>query len=96
MDVGTNPPDELGVPDEVGDAQISEIVERELATAVADPDAVYVVFLEYGGDSYTSVHTSQDGADARVQEIAAQWGIADLVDADQLTHQITKVPVETP
>lgn len=96
MDIGTSPPDELGVPESIGDAQISEIVDRELATAVANPDAVYVVFLQHQGDSYTSVHTSQEGADARVRDTAAQWGIADVLDGDQLTHQITKVPVETP
>ena len=96
MEIGTSPPDELGTPETIGDAQISEIVEQELATAVADPDAVYVVFLQYQGDSYTSVHTSQDGADTRVRETAAQWGIADVLNADQLTYQINKVPVETP
>jgi hypothetical protein len=96
MDIGTSPPDELGTPETLGDAQISEIVDQELATMVADPDAVYVVFLQYQGDSYTSVHTSQDGADTRVQETAAQWGIADVLNADQLTYQINKVPVETP
>ncbi len=96
METDTSSPDEVSVPESIGDAQISEIVEQELAIAVADPDSVYVVFLQYHGDSYTSVHTSQDGADARVLEIAAQWGISDILVADQLTHQITKVPVETP
>lgn len=92
----TTQPDEIGAPESIGDAQISEIVDQELAIAVADPDAVYVVFLQYQGDTYTSVHTSHDGADARVRETAAQWGITDILDADQLTHQITKLPVETP
>jgi hypothetical protein len=96
MNIETSPPDEVGAPESIGDAQISEIVDQELAIAVADPDAVYVVFLQYQGDSYTSVHTSQDGADARLRETAAQWGITDILDADQLIHQITKVPVETP
>ena len=62
----------------------------------SNSDSVYVVFLQYGDDSYTSVHTSQDGAAERLRETAAQWGIADILDADQLTHQITKLPVETP
>jgi hypothetical protein len=96
MGMDITPPEEIDAPDAVGDAQISEIVEQELAIAVADPDPVYVVYLQYRGDSYTSVHTSQDGADARVRETASQWGIADILDADQLVHQITKVPVETP
>ena len=96
MDTDTSTPDDVGTPDSIGDAQISEIVDQELAIAVADPDSVYVVFLQYCGDSYTSVHTSQDGADARVRETAAQWGITDILVADQLTFQITKVPVETP
>jgi hypothetical protein len=30
------------------------------------------------------------------RETAAQWGIADILDADLLTYQITKLPVETP
>jgi hypothetical protein len=42
---------------------------------VADPDSVYLVPLQYQSDSYTSVHTSQDGADARLRETAAQWGL---------------------
>ncbi|MBJ7337052.1 hypothetical protein [Mycolicibacterium sp.] len=96
MDTDTSPPDETETPAALDDVQISEIVDRELATAVADPDAVYVVLLEYRGDSYTSVHTSRDGADARLRETAAQWGIEDVLDADELAHQITKVPVETP
>jgi hypothetical protein len=96
MDTDTSTPDEVGAPDSIGDAQISDIVDQELAIAVADPDSVYVVSLQYQGDSYTSVHTSQDGADARVRETAAQWGIADVLVADQLTFQITKVPIETP
>lgn len=96
MDIGTSPPDELGTPETLDDAQISDIVDQELATAVADPDAVYVVFLQYQGDSYTSVHTSQEGADTRVRETAAQWGIADVLNGDQLSYQINKVPVETP
>jgi hypothetical protein len=96
MDIDTSPPDEIDAPESIGDAQISEIVDQELAIAVADPDSVYVVYLQYQGDSYTSVHTTQDGADARVQETAAQWGITDILDADQLIHQITKLPVETP
>lgn len=87
--------DEVGA-DEVGDAQISEIVERELATAVADPDPVYVVYLEYEGDQYTSAHTSQVGAETRVQETASQWGFTDVLGTDQLTYRITKVPLETP
>jgi hypothetical protein len=53
---------------------------------VADPDSVYLVCLQYQSDSYTSVHTSQDGADACLRETAAQWGITDILDADQLTH----------
>lgn len=96
MHMDTSPPDEIDAPEAIGDAQISEIVEQELAIAVADPDAVYVVSVEYQGDSYTSVHTSQDGADARLRETAAQWGISDILNADQLTHQILKLPVETP
>ena len=92
----TAQPDEVGVTESIGDAQISEIVDQELAIAVADQDAVYVVLLQFQGDTYISVHTSQDGADARVRETAAQWGIADVLNADQLTHQITKLPVETP
>lgn len=96
MDTGTSTPDDVGAAESLGDAQISEIVEQELATAVASPDSVFVVLLQYHGDSYTSVHTSQEGADARVQETAAQWGIADVLNADQLIHQITKLPVETP
>lgn len=96
MSMDTSPPDEIGTPETIGDAQISEIVEQELAIAVADPDAVYVVYLQFRGDSYTSVHTTQDGADARVQETASQWGILDILAADELTHQVTKLPVETP
>jgi hypothetical protein len=96
MGTDTTPPDEIGAPEEIGDARISEIVEQELATAVADPDAVYVVFVQFQGDSYTSVHTSQDGAEARLRETAAQWGITDVLNADQLVHQISKLPVETP
>lgn len=96
MGMDTTPPDEIDAPDAIGDAQISEIVEQELAIAVADPDPVYVVYLQYLGDSYTSVHTSRDGADERLRETASQWGIADILEADQLIHQITKVPVETP
>lgn len=96
MGMDTTAGDEIDAPDAIGDAQIKEIVEGELAIAVADPDAVYVVYLQHQGDSYTSVHTSQDGADARVQEIASQWGIADVLEAEQLIHHITKVPVETP
>ena len=68
----TTPPPEVGAAEELGDAQISEIVDQELATAVADPDAVYVVVVEFEGDSYTSVHTSRDGADARLRETAAR------------------------
>jgi hypothetical protein len=86
----------LTTSDEVDDAQISEIVEQEIATAVADPDPVFVVYLEYEGDEYTSVHTSQDGAETRVQETAAQWGFTDVLGTDQLTYRITKVPLETP
>jgi hypothetical protein len=82
--------------DNVDDAQISEIVEQELATAVADPDPVFVVHLEYDGAEYTSVHTSQDGAETRVQETASQWGFADVLNTDQLTYRITKLPLETP
>jgi len=96
VDTGTSTPDELGAPETIGDAQISEIVGQEMAIAVASPDSVYVVFLQHRGDSYTSVHTSQEGADARVRETAAQWGITDVLNADQLIHQITKLPVETP
>ena len=87
--------DEVGA-DEIDDAQISEIVEQELATAVADPDPVFVVYIEYDGDEYTSAHTSQDGAETRVQETASQWGFADVLGTDQLTYRITKVPLETP
>jgi hypothetical protein len=82
--------------DEVDDAQISEIVEQELATAVADPDPVFVVYLEFDGNEYTSVHTSQDGAEARVRETASQWGVADVLNTDQLSYRITKLPLETP
>jgi hypothetical protein len=82
--------------DEVDDAQISEIVEQELATAVADPDPVFVVYIEYDGDEYTSAHTSQAGAENRVQETASQWGFADVLGTDELTYRITKVPLETP
>lgn len=82
--------------DEVGDAQISDIVEQELATAVADADPVFVAYVAFSGDEYTSVHTSEAGAQARVQEIAAQWGIADALDTEQLVHRITKLPLETP
>lgn len=96
MDIDTSPPDEIGTSESIGDAQISEIVEQELAIAVADPDSVYVLFVQYQLDSYTSVHTTQDGADARLRETAAQWGIADVLESDELTHQITKLPVETP
>ncbi|MET0474050.1 MAG: hypothetical protein ABW001_05365 [Mycobacterium sp.] len=96
MGMDTTPPDEIGAREEVGDAQISEIVEQELATAVADPEAVFVLHVQFQGDSYTSVHTSRDGADARLLETASQWGITDLLDNDQLVHQITKLPVETP
>jgi hypothetical protein len=96
MGMDTTAGDEIGAPEEVGDAQISEIVEQELATAVADPDAVYVLYVQFRGDSYTSVHTSQDGAEARLGETASQWGITDVLNADQLVHQITKLPVETP
>ncbi|CAN5681536.1 hypothetical protein BH11ACT6_BH11ACT6_28850 [soil metagenome] len=96
MDTDTSTPDELGTPESLDDAQISEIVDQELAIAVASPDSVYVVSLQYQGDSYTSVHTSQEGADARVVETAAQWGIADVLNADQLVHEVTKLPVETP
>jgi hypothetical protein len=96
MDIDTSTPDEIGTPDSIGDAQISEIVDQELAIAVADPDSVYVLYVQYQGASYTSVHTTQDGAEARLGETAAQWGIADILGADQLTHQITKLPVETP
>ena len=87
--------DEVGA-DDIDDAQISEIVEQELATAVADPDPVFVVYIEYDGDEYTSAHTSQDGAETRVQETASQWGFADVLGTDQLTYRITKVPLETP
>lgn len=82
--------------DEVDDAQISEIVEQELATAVADPDPVYVVRLEYEGDEYTSAHTSQKGAETRARETAAQWGFDDVLGTDLVTYRITKVPLETP
>lgn len=82
--------------DEVGDAQISDIVEQELATAVADADPVFVAYVEFDGADYTSVHTSQAGAEARVQEIAAQWGIGDVLDAERLVHRIVKLPLETP
>lgn len=87
--------DEVGA-DDIDDAQISEIVEQELATAVADPDPVFVVYIEYDGDEYTSAHTSQAGAETRVQETASQWGFADVLGTDQLTYRITKVPLETP
>ncbi|TPG34949.1 hypothetical protein [Mycolicibacterium hodleri] len=96
MDTDTSSPDEIASPEPLDDAQISEIVDQELAIAVADPDSVYVVVLQYRGDSYISVHTSRDGADARLRETAAQWGIEDVLIADELAHQITKVPVETP
>lgn len=92
----TSSPDEIDASESIGDAQISEIVDQELATAVADPDSVYVLLLQYRDDSYTSVHTSQEGADARLRETLAQWGIADVIGADSLTHQITRLPVETP
>ena len=92
----TTPPPEVGAAEELDDAQISEIVDQELATAVADPDAVYVVVVEFEGDSYTSVHTSRDGADARLRETAAQWGITDVLNADRLMHRIDEVPLETP
>ena len=88
--------DEVGGADEIDDAQISENVEQELATAVADPDPVFVVYIEYDGDEYTSAHTSQAGAETRVQETASQWGFSDVLGTDQLTYRITKVPLETP
>jgi hypothetical protein len=96
MGMDTTPPDEINAPEEIGDAQISEIVEQEIATAVADPDAVYVLSVRFQGDDYTSVHTSQDGAEARLRETALRWGISDVLDADQLAHRISKLPVETP
>lgn len=96
MGMDTSSPDEIDASESIGDAQISEIVDQELATAVADPDSVYVLLLQYRDDSYTSVHTSQEGADARLRETLAQWGIADVIGADSLTHQITRLPVETP
>ena len=96
MGMDTTPPNEVDAPAEVGDARISEIVEQELAIAVADPDAVYVVHMMFQGDSYTSVHTSREGAEARVRETASQWGVTDVLNADQLVHQIWKLPVETP
>jgi hypothetical protein len=96
MGTDTTAGDEVGPPAEVGDARISEIVETELATAVADPDAVYVVHMQFRGDTYTSVHTSREGAEARVRETASQWRVTDVLDADQLVHQIWKLPVETP
>jgi hypothetical protein len=96
MEMDTSPPDEVDAPDSIGDAQISEIVEQELATAVAAPDAVHVLSVRCRDDDYTSVHTTQEGAQARLRETAAQWGIADVLNADQLTHRIEKLPVETP
>ena len=96
MTTDTTPSDDTGPVAEIDDAQISEIVDQELATAVADPDSVYVVSVEFEGDSYTSVHTSREGADARLAETAARWGITDVLDSDRLVHSITKVPLETP
>ena len=92
----TTPADDIGIPEDIGDAQISEIVEQEIATAVASPDAVYVLSVRFQGDVYTSVHTSEEGAQARLQEVASRWGIADVLDADQLVHYIEKLPIETP
>lgn len=92
----TTPPDEIGVPEEIGDAQISEIVEQEIATAVANPDAVYVLSVRYQGDAYTSVHTSEAGAQARLLETTSRWGIADVLDTEHLEHHIEKLPIETP
>jgi hypothetical protein len=96
MDIDTSPPDEINTPESVGDVRISEIVEQELATAVSAPDAVYVLSVWYRDDDYTSVHTTQQGAEARLQKTAGQWGITDVLNADQLTHRIEKLPVETP
>ncbi|BBZ30139.1 hypothetical protein MMAD_44340 [Mycolicibacterium madagascariense] len=96
MTTDTTPSDDVGPVADIDDAQISEIVEQELATAVADPDPVYVLSVEFEGDGYTSVHTSREGADARLVEIAAGWGVADALDSDRLVHSVTKVPLETP
>lgn len=85
-----------GSVDDVDDAQIRDIVEQEIAVAVADPEPVFVARLEYDGDEYTSVHTSALGAETRVRETARQWGFDDVDDEELLTYRIIKLPLETP
>jgi hypothetical protein len=89
-------PGEVDAPESMSDAQISEIVEQELATAVAAPDSVHVLCVRFRDDDYTSVHTTQRGAEARLQETVTQWGIPDALNAEDLTCRIQRLPVETP
>ena len=46
------------------------------------------------GASWVSVHRTKAGADARLREKCAEWGLLDLLNRDELDHGISYLPVE--
>lgn len=46
------------------------------------------------GASWVSVHRTRAGAESRLREKCAEWGLLDLLERDQVTHGISHLPVE--
>ncbi|QBP29695.1 hypothetical protein SEA_TYPHA_38 [Mycobacterium phage Typha] len=60
------------------------------------PAHVWVMTVDTDEAGFVSVHTTEDGARAKLQEIVDRWGLQESLDGDELVHSIAYLPVQTP